>query len=300
MNRNIRFFAIPLSFLAVIAAISFFVGAEVFSRPGFYRGTLDSLGESEMYATELIGVTAIASAAITVLPDDIGTPIADKVSDLSMYFLIVLFVICLERYMLTICGYISFQILIPLACAMGGVYVVKGNERSKQISLRLVVLALVLWMVVPCGTKVSGLIRGTYKETVQNAIQSTEELFGFQFEEDKNAGLNPDVIGEGAVVDVSAIGENGETEGKYIFGWEEKIANLENTLASIKNTISVITSKLTLTNARKLLNYLIEAVVVTIVAICVLPVLTFALMLYLMKLFLVEGGLLKEAEKLIR
>lgn len=68
---------------------------------------------------ELTAASTAASAAITLLPGDTATPIAEKLADLSGYFLIVLCAIFLEKYLLTITSYVSFTILIPAACALG-------------------------------------------------------------------------------------------------------------------------------------------------------------------------------------
>ena len=62
---------------------------------------------------ELTAASTAASAAITLLPGDTATPIAEKLADLSGYFLIVLCAIFLEKYLLTITSYVSFTILIP-------------------------------------------------------------------------------------------------------------------------------------------------------------------------------------------
>ncbi len=48
-------------------------------------------------ALELTAAATAASAAITLIPGDAGTPIADKLADLSSYFLIVVCAIYLEK-----------------------------------------------------------------------------------------------------------------------------------------------------------------------------------------------------------
>lgn len=59
--------------------------------------------------------TTATSALITLIPGDVGTPIAEKVADLSGYLLIVLCAIFLEKYLVTITGYAAFKIFIPVA-----------------------------------------------------------------------------------------------------------------------------------------------------------------------------------------
>lgn len=50
------------------------------------------------------------SALITLIPGDVGTPIAEKVADLSGYLLIVLCAVYLEKYLVTLTGYAAFKL----------------------------------------------------------------------------------------------------------------------------------------------------------------------------------------------
>ena len=65
---------------------------------------IQSLDDKKTTALELTAAATAASAAITLIPGDAGTPIADKLADLSSYFLIVVCAIYLEKYLVTITG----------------------------------------------------------------------------------------------------------------------------------------------------------------------------------------------------
>lgn len=60
----------------------------------------------------------MTSALITLLPGDTATPIAEKMADVSGYLLVVLCAIYLEKYLVTITGYVAFTYLIPIACGL--------------------------------------------------------------------------------------------------------------------------------------------------------------------------------------
>ena len=62
---------------------------------------IQSLDDKKTTALELTAAATAASAAITLIPGDAGTPIADKLADLSSYFLIVVCAIYLEKYLVT-------------------------------------------------------------------------------------------------------------------------------------------------------------------------------------------------------
>ena len=109
-----------LAALLVLAALlSIFAVGKRASDPTYHQASIDALEEKQETVLELTAASTAASAAITLLPGDTATPIAEKLADLSGYFLIVLCAIFLEKYLLTITSYVSFTILIPTACALG-------------------------------------------------------------------------------------------------------------------------------------------------------------------------------------
>lgn len=109
-----------LAALLVLAALlSIFAVGKRASDPAYHQASIDALAEKQETVLELTAASTAASAAITLLPGDTATPIAEKLADLSGYFLIVLCAIFLEKYLLTITSYVSFTILIPAACALG-------------------------------------------------------------------------------------------------------------------------------------------------------------------------------------
>ena len=111
-QKKILFALIPI----VIALLSFFVIARFTSSTEFNAKTIQSLDDKKTTVMELAAASTAASAAITLIPGDVGTPIANKLADLSSYFLIVLCAIYLEKYLVTITGYAAFKILVPIAC----------------------------------------------------------------------------------------------------------------------------------------------------------------------------------------
>ena len=96
---------------AVVALVSFFVLGKHFSQPQAYGSVIASLDAKKDTVMNLVGASTGSSAAITVLPGDVGTPIAEKLIDLSSDFMIVLAAIYLEKYLLTVLGFVSFRVL---------------------------------------------------------------------------------------------------------------------------------------------------------------------------------------------
>ena len=117
MTRMIGIRIICVAAAVILALASIFGVAKLTTDPAFYQKSIAALEEKQETVLELTAASTAASAAITLLPGDTATPIADKLADLSGYFLIVLCAIFLEKYLLTITAAAAFKVLIPAACA---------------------------------------------------------------------------------------------------------------------------------------------------------------------------------------
>ncbi len=164
----------------LVAAVSVFVIAGYASSPQFHAATIASLDEKSGTVLELTAASAAASAAITLLPGDTATPIADKLAELSSYFLIVISAIYLEKYLTTITGYAAFVILIPAACILLAVNAFARKELLRRIAWKLTVFGLAVALVIPASVRVSDMIDETYNTSIQatihSAIETTEQI----------------------------------------------------------------------------------------------------------------------------
>ena len=105
--------------LPIIAALlSVLFVARYAASPAFHGKSIEALDNKKTTVMELTAASTAASAAITLLPGDAATPIAEKLADLSGYFLIVLCAILLEKYLLTVTGFAAFGILVPASCVL--------------------------------------------------------------------------------------------------------------------------------------------------------------------------------------
>ena len=93
---------VAAALLLALALVSFFPVAQKMSQPQTFSHAIESLDKKQETVLELTAASTAASAAITLLPGDAATPIAEKLADLSGYFLIVLCAIFLEKYLLTV------------------------------------------------------------------------------------------------------------------------------------------------------------------------------------------------------
>ena len=110
-------------FCVAIGIVSFFLIADKLGSVDFHEDTIIALDKSRSKVMELAAAAVASSSAITLLPGDVGTPIAQELADMSKYFLIVLCAIYLEKFLLTVTGFIACKYIIPVACLLFIVFI---------------------------------------------------------------------------------------------------------------------------------------------------------------------------------
>ena len=182
---------IIIAILVAIAFISLLWISGIASSEDSFQGTYNALDEKRTNVTELMGVTAASSTAISLLPGDAGTPIAEQLADLSGYFMFILAAIYLEKWMVTITGMLAFKILIPVACGIlilaqiiayrAGGSINEADERSlfaisdkwKEVGVKLILFGLMIFAVIPVSGIVTEKIDASYQQSVQQTIEDT-------------------------------------------------------------------------------------------------------------------------------
>lgn len=237
----------------LVAAASIFVIAGYAASPGFHAETIASLDEKTGTVLELTAASAAASAAITLLPGDTATPIADKLAELSSYFLIVICAIYLEKYLTTITGYAAFMILIPAACVLLSVNVFAKKEMLRRIAWKLTVFGLAVALVIPASVKVSDMIEETYSTSIQAtihaAIQTTDQI----------------------------PAENGEGEEEKT----EETSGIQRFISGVKDTVTG-----TGDNIKRVLNNFVNALAVMLVTSCLIPILVMMFFIWVTKILI--------------
>ena len=110
MNINFnRTKCITAAVLLLVAILSITVVGKYVSAPENHQKTIASLDDKKQTVMELTAASTVTSALITLLPGDTATPIAEKMADVSGYLLVVLCAIYLEKYLVTITGYVAFK-----------------------------------------------------------------------------------------------------------------------------------------------------------------------------------------------
>lgn len=110
--------AIKVLSLSLIAALSFFAAASALPESAFVRDSLESIEDNSSTVMRFSAASLSASLAISALPDDFATPLADSLADMNFYFVAILVVLFLEKILIRYGIQAAFAILILTNCLM--------------------------------------------------------------------------------------------------------------------------------------------------------------------------------------
>ena len=238
-----------LVFIGIIA-LSLLLG-HFLSSANTYRHLYETIDARKTRSSELLAASSAASALVSAIPDDIGTPIAQELAQLSKYFLLATASLYLQKYLLTILGMLVFQYAIPLTALLNALkYLWPTNRKLKvaaTVTGRLLTLLIVAYIAIPLSLAISSKI---------------EETWSMSIEETMNAAIT----GETEAAIESA---EDDIEIEQTTWWRNLINGASDLVTNITSGV-----KNSLLYAEKMLNRFIEAIAVMMVTTCVIPVAT--------------------------
>ena len=231
--------------LLLVGVFSFLFLADRAGSMQTHASTLNVIGEKTEDVLRLTASASLASFAVSAIPGDTATPIAGKLADFSEYFMLILCVLYAEKYLVTIIGTGVFKIVIPLACALGiaGVFMPRGALR--RIALKIALVGLALYAIIPFSFGVSDMIYEAYRDQIDGTITAAETL------SDETAPLADAADDRGLI--------------------EKILDRLNETAASLTD------------RAVDAVNRFVETLAVMIVTSCVIPILVLLFFLWIIK-----------------
>ena len=163
-------------FLILLVVISLTYGYKIGSKPSTYLTINESIDNKTTTVLELTGAATVISTAISAIPDDTATPIAQEFAKLTEAFAIVLIVLFAEKYLMPIMGMIAFRGIIPVAAILFIIGIWKNNKVFIGKGWNYVKLALALLLIIPSGILCSERIDETYKQSIQTSIVSATSI----------------------------------------------------------------------------------------------------------------------------
>lgn len=183
--------AIVSMILVVTALLSMFVFSKIATSPQVHKETIAYLDGKKDDVARVTLTSAAASLAVAAIPGDVTTPIANQIAELSTYFVIVVCAIIFEKYLITVAGYVTFSIIIPISCGMLLVYVFRKKEILKALALKLILFGMVLFLMVPVSVQVCKIIDEAFnvEKTLDELEQQQKEI-----EHDKKELENSNIL----------------------------------------------------------------------------------------------------------
>lgn len=197
-------------------------------------------------ALVLSSASAISSVAVTLLPGDIATPVAEKMADLTEYFIIALLFLYTEKFLMAVLGFGVFKVIVPATCLILAALLYRKNEKLKKLVLRAALFSMMVFASIPISTRISDTIYSRYAVNIDEVVN--------------------------AATSVTVSEEDGVESSKGV-------------LDIVSEKISGVTASFT-NKVGALLHSFIDILAVTVVSSCVIPLLVLAFLLWLLnKLF---------------
>ena len=241
-NNRTKFALIAAALVLMIFSMT--VLSKAASDPENHKKTIAALDEKKTDVLKLTASTAAASTAIAAIPGDSTTPIANQLADMTSYFLIILMVIFLEKYLVTLTGYAAFFILIPAACILFAAGIGLNKADLKVLAAKTAFFGIFIFITIPISIKVSAMIEESYESTMETTVKEAQDI-------------------------TDEINDNTDSEGNIF----DKFAS------KIKNGVSGLMEK-----AETLLNHFIEVVAVMMVTSCLIPIIVLLFMLWFVRI----------------
>ena len=248
MAKYLRIAAIVVLVLAIILSCT--VVGKKMTDPTTYSHTIEVLDQNRATVLGLTAASAAASAAVSTLPDDYCSSIAEQLSEITSWFMMILGFIYLEKYLLTILGAAACYLLIPVGCGALLINCFFSKGMLQSIGTKLLAVGLVLLLAIPTGVWVSDQINAIYSESIELTVQSA-----------------------------SAVSDSLITEG--LDGDEEHTSVIDKAktmLGDLSGSVAGVIQQF-----KNMLNRFIEATAVMVVTTCVIPILVILFFIWVVK-----------------
>ncbi len=170
------------------ALLSVFVLSKLTTSPAFTAAAIQSLDEKQETVTRLAVAAAASSTALSLIPGDVATPIANQIAELTSYFIVILAAILLEKVLMTVVGHLTFVYLIPAACLLGALYLFFRREFLLILAVKLALFGVVLFAAIPASIHVSDMIYDLYRTSMVQTLETVEQ--NQQVIDEKNSALS--------------------------------------------------------------------------------------------------------------
>ena len=175
-----------IALLVLFAVISITKIAPWAADPANHKHSIEQTEEKIADVMTLSGGAAATSATLSLLPGDICSPLAEQLAELAKYFLLILSSLYLEKFLISLSGYVTFAFLIPFACILLCLYVATGGKNLSRMAGKVAMVGIIIFAIVPASVLISDMVYQTQAAKVDETI---EEYNGLEVEGDSDSGF---------------------------------------------------------------------------------------------------------------
>lgn len=218
-----------------------------------YKSSKATLDEKKDNVIALTAVAAGASFAVSAIPGDAGSAVAEKLADLSGYFVAITIAIYIEEWMLAIMGILSFKIIVPIGCIALIIALLIQSVPVRVIALKVMLFSVILTAVVPCSTWISQQIDIASDESISQRIEKMKRDSDNDGDTEEN--------------------ENSDKESSGLF------SKIKSAASSVANTVKSLPEKF-----KTLLSNMIDTIAAMVVTSCIIPILVFIFLVWIVNM----------------
>lgn len=228
---------------------------------------------------KLTAVSSLGSTALTLLPGDTATPLAENLADIADYLILVIAGIWLQKFMFSSLGLLALKFLIPLGIIFNLVpiafdllgYEVALEKKWRALGLKVALFGSVLFALVPSTIYVTQALEGTYQARLDQTLENAEAL-------DLSLTAENQVQEQATTPaqDQNLLGQIGSAISGVVDG---VVQFTSDAVELVGTSVTELPQKLI-----GLLNDMIEALAILLVVNCLAPILVFFFLMWLTRM----------------
>ena len=168
--------SVALSILLIaVCLLSFLWVSRVATDNAIFTQMNKTIDTKEQNVMALSAGTMGVSVAITLIPGDTGTTLAEKLSDMSGYMFLVLIGLYLEKILLLLSGTIAFRVLIPIGSIFCLYHLFFDRGFAWRLGVKMIVFGIALFALVPTSVWVTQKIDNSSNVSVEQRLEESSK-----------------------------------------------------------------------------------------------------------------------------
>ena len=168
--------SVALSILLIaVCLLSFLWVSRVATDNAIFTQMNKTIDNKEQNVMALSAGTMGMSVAITLIPGDTGTTLAEKLSDMSGYMFLVLIGLYIEKILLLLSGTIAFRVLIPIGCIFCLYHLFFDRGFAWRLGVKMIVFGIALFALVPTSVWVTQKIDNSSNVSVEQRLEESSK-----------------------------------------------------------------------------------------------------------------------------